>query len=64
MSTVQLCSALRLAEAGDEAGTTPSPRLLRRLQDEWDERPLQDRVVASAALRAGEKDGAGGAESA
>lgn len=54
MSTRELRSAIQLAEADGGKGVHPSPRLLERLQEEWEERPLQDRLAAEAALHVDE----------
>jgi hypothetical protein len=48
MSTADLCVALRSADA--EGIAKPSPRLMERMQEEWDDRPALDRVAAEAQI--------------
>ena len=54
MSTLELCASLHGARSvAPEDDVVPiGPRLLLRMEREWDDRPVRDRVAAEAALRA------------
>lgn len=50
MSTAELCSALRGVDAAEERRHGPSPELVARMAEEWNDRPARDRIAAEAML--------------
>lgn len=52
MSTADLYAALQLGRAAleNDDPVHPSPRLLERMDSEWRQRPVTDRIAAEAAF--------------
>jgi hypothetical protein len=54
MSTLELLAAIEMGRSALEntEPVHPSPRLLQRMDHEWQERPLADRLAAEASFNA------------